>query len=139
MTRAMFMAVLYRMDINAQASSCNSGFTDVPENAYYASAVTWAAENGIASGTSATTFEPNAAVTREQIVTLLYNYAKYQGMDTTAYVNCFFNTFQTKGLLQRVGGCFNRTASAAIPHGSSSCERCLQASQDETPPPYEKP
>lgn len=81
MTRAMFMAVLYRMDINAQASSCDSGFTDVPENAYYANAVTWAAENGIASGASATTFEPNSAVTREQIVTLLYNYAKHQGMD----------------------------------------------------------
>lgn len=84
MTRAMFMAVLYRMDINAQASSCANAFTDVTESAYYANAVTWAVENGIASGTSATTFEPDAAVTREQIVTLLYNYAKYQGMDIGA-------------------------------------------------------
>ena len=84
MTRAMFMAVLYRMNVNAQASSCDSGFTDVPENAYYANAVTWAVENGIASGASAATFEPDSAVTREQIVTLLYHYAQYQGMDTSA-------------------------------------------------------
>ena len=84
MTRGMFMAVLYRMDINAQASSCDSGFADVPETAYYANAITWAVENGIASGASATAFEPDAAVTREQIVTLLYNYAKYQGMDVSA-------------------------------------------------------
>ena len=41
-------------------------------------------ENGIASGASAATFEPDSAVTREQIVTLLYHYAQYQGMDTSA-------------------------------------------------------
>lgn len=50
-------------------------FVDVPANAYYADAVAWAVENGITSGTSATTFSPNAACTRAQMVTFLWRAA----------------------------------------------------------------
>lgn len=79
MTRAMFTAVLYRMDINAQASSCTNAFTDVPESAYYANAVTWVVDNRIAAGASTTTFEPNKAITREQMAAILYRYAQFKG------------------------------------------------------------
>ncbi len=48
------------------------GFDDVPEDAYYADAVEWAVENGVTSGTSDTTFSPNAACTRAQAVTFLW-------------------------------------------------------------------
>ena len=51
-------------------------FADVPASAYYADAVKWAVEQGITSGTSATTFSPDAACTRGQIVTFLYRAAK---------------------------------------------------------------
>ena len=74
MTRAMLVTVLWRM----------AGSPEVTENAsgsYYEAAVAWAAKNEIASGTSATTFEPNKAVTREQLAKFLFNYAVYQGMD----------------------------------------------------------
>ena len=47
-------------------------FTDVPESAYYYDAVYWAVENGVTNGTSATTFSPDMAVSRAQMVTFLW-------------------------------------------------------------------
>ena len=49
-------------------------FTDVPANAYYADAVTWAVLKGVTKGTTDTTFSPNASCTRAQIVTFLYRF-----------------------------------------------------------------
>ena len=49
-------------------------FVDVPANACYAGAVSWAVANGITSGTTATTFSPNNDCTRAQIVTFLYRF-----------------------------------------------------------------
>ena len=51
-------------------------FVDVPADAYYYDAVLWAAKNGISSGTTDTTFSPNASCTRAQIVTFLYRSVK---------------------------------------------------------------
>ena len=50
-------------------------FKDVPDNAYYKTAVDWAVANGITSGTSSTTFSPNAGCTRGQVVTFLWRAA----------------------------------------------------------------
>lgn len=55
----------------------DAAFSDVPAGSYYASAVAWAAEQGITNGTSSTTFGPNEICTRGQIVTFLYR--GYQG------------------------------------------------------------
>ncbi|MBS4880758.1 MAG: S-layer homology domain-containing protein [Firmicutes bacterium] len=52
-----------------------TGFTDVSASAYYADAVAWAVSEGITTGTSATTFSPNASCTRGQIVTFLWRAA----------------------------------------------------------------
>jgi hypothetical protein len=49
-------------------------FSDVPDGEFYTEAVTWAAANGITTGTTATTFEPNANVTRGQNVTFAKRY-----------------------------------------------------------------
>lgn len=69
-TRAQTVTFLYR----AAGTPAVSGgsFADVDANAYYADAVAWAVSEGITSGTSATTFSPDAACTRGQIVTFLY-------------------------------------------------------------------
>ena len=80
MTRAMVVATLYRLAGSPEVTE-NAAFTDVASGSYYEAAVAWAAKNEIASGTSATTFEPNKAVTREQLAKFLFNYAVYQGMD----------------------------------------------------------
>ena len=47
-------------------------FADVPEDAYYRAAAAWAAERGVVSGTTPTTFSPNAVCTRAQVVTMLW-------------------------------------------------------------------
>ena len=80
MTRAMVVATLYRLAGSPEVTE-KAAFTDVVSGSYYEAAVAWAAKNEIASGTSATTFEPNKAVTREQLAKFLFNYAVYQGMD----------------------------------------------------------
>ena len=79
-TRAMVVATLYRLAGSPEVTK-KAAFTDVASGSYYEAAVAWAAKNEIASGTSATTFEPNKAVTREQLAKFLFNYAVYQGMD----------------------------------------------------------
>ena len=74
MTRAMAVAVLHRLAGSPEVSGSNP-FKDVPAGKWYTAPVIWAVENGITAGTSATTFAPDAKVTREQLVTFLYRYA----------------------------------------------------------------
>ena len=81
-TRGMLVALLYRIEGNPPAGS--SSFTDVPSNQYYAKAVAWAENTKVVSGTSATTFSPSQSITREQLAAMLYRYAQYKGMDTSA-------------------------------------------------------
>ena len=85
MTRAMVVAVLYRLDGKPGTNFFSMPFTDVPSDAYYYDAVVWASSRNIVSGTSATTFAPDKPVTREELAALLYRYASYKG--TAGYVN----------------------------------------------------
>lgn len=82
-TRGMVVTVLYRL-YGEPAVSGGSSFTDVAPGAYYADAVAWASNAGIANGTSATAFSPNDLVTREQFAAMLYRYMQYTGADTSA-------------------------------------------------------
>ena len=70
-TRAQMVTFLWRAAGSPKVSGSNP-FSDVAANAYYYNAVLWAVENGITSGTSATTFSPDADCTRAQIVTFLF-------------------------------------------------------------------
>lgn len=81
-TRGMVVSILHRLAGSPTVSA--EVFEDVTADDRYGQAVAWAASEGIASGTSAETFSPNAAVTREQLAALLCNFAAQQGMDTTA-------------------------------------------------------
>lgn len=81
-TRAMVVSVLYRMAGSPYVKHYNNPFTDVKAGWYY-DAVVWAANWGIVSGTSKTTFSPNANVTREQFATMLYRYGSFQGYDVS--------------------------------------------------------
>jgi hypothetical protein len=76
-SRAMVVTMLWRLDGEKQGAP--SGFGDVPEDAWYRAAVDWATEAGIVNGTSATTFSPDAPVTREQLAAILYRYAAAKG------------------------------------------------------------
>lgn len=82
--RADFITVLsreYTRETGIVVSgTCSNVFTDVPVGAYYDAPVAWAYSAGIASGTSSTTFSPDGYLTREQMATFLYRYAKYVGV-----------------------------------------------------------
>ena len=80
-SRAMFVTILYRL-AGSPAIKAASTMTDVAPGSWYADAVAWAAKNRIVTGYDETTFGPNDPVTREQMATILYRYAVYNGMDT---------------------------------------------------------
>ncbi len=83
MTRAMLVTVLYRLD-GAPAIAPDTGFSDVPENEWYAQAIAWGKLRGIVDGVGGGKFAPEDKVTREQAATILYRYARYKGSDTSA-------------------------------------------------------
>ena len=71
-TRAQIVTFLWRASGSPEPKTASNPFTDVAANAYYCKAVLWAVENGITTGTSATTFSPDALCTRAQGVTFLW-------------------------------------------------------------------
>ena len=81
-TRGMIVSMLARLEGVTSAES--AGFTDVADNDWYATAVNWAASEGIVNGFEDDTFRPNDAITREQMAAILYNYADYKGYDVSA-------------------------------------------------------
>lgn len=81
-TRAQIVTFLWRA-AGSPVVNYLMPFTDVDEGAYYAEAVRWAASTGIVTGLTETTFGTNDGCTRAQVVTMLYRFAKVQGMDTT--------------------------------------------------------
>lgn len=83
LTRGMVVTMLYRLEGEPRVTG-SSGFDDVASGAWYADAVTWAAENGIVNGVSDTEFAPNVNITREQLAAILYRYAEYNDYDVSA-------------------------------------------------------
>lgn len=84
-TRGMIVSILHRLEGSPVVTG--SDFTDVNDSDWYGQAVAWAAENGIVNGFEDSTFRPNAAITREQMAAILYNYADYKGYDVTNRAN----------------------------------------------------
>lgn len=74
MTRAMFAQVLYALEGAPSVKGLSCPFTDVG-GSWYTDAVIWAYHAGVVAGVSATQFAPNEALTREQMVTMLFGYA----------------------------------------------------------------
>ena len=83
LTRAMLVQMLYNME-SRPACDAENAFMDVPVGQWYTDAVIWANDAKIVSGMGEGLFAPNMEITREQMVVMLYNYAKYKGYDVTA-------------------------------------------------------
>ncbi|WP_211274527.1 S-layer homology domain-containing protein, partial [Paenibacillus oryzae] len=81
-SRAMIVTVLYRMAGNPQVAG-ESIFIDVSSDSWYSDAIEWAVQKGIVNGYSNNSFGTNDAVTREQLVALLYRYGQINNLDTT--------------------------------------------------------
>jgi 5'-nucleotidase len=84
-SRAEFSTILWRA-YGSEASTTDPGFTDVPAGQFYTEAVAWMVDNGITTGTSATTFSPGDSLTRGQGVTFLWRAA---GEPETFSLNIF--------------------------------------------------
>ena len=82
LTRGMMVTVLYRLEGEPE-SRADLPFEDVEPGTWYTEAVRWAVDEGIVLGTTDTTYEPDAMITREQLATMLYRYAAYKDYDTT--------------------------------------------------------
>ncbi len=81
-TRAQLVSILYRVQGEPttvkgyELSKLRAPFDDVPRGQWYTDAIWWAKLTGVVSGTSATTFDPEGEITREQLAVILYNYTK---------------------------------------------------------------
>ena len=84
-TRAQAITFIFR-SMGTPAPAQSAPFSDVSADAYYASAVSWAAEQGVTGGTSADTFSPDSACTRGQIVTFIFR-SKENGVPSTFEAN----------------------------------------------------
>lgn len=80
-SRGMVITILHRIEGLPTASGVD--FVDVPAGQWYTNAVAWGSESGIINGHGNGQFCPNDPITREQMATILYRYAKYKGYDTT--------------------------------------------------------
>lgn len=86
-SRAMAAVILWRLE-GGPAAASPTRFSDVPDDAWYADAVRWAADAGVITGyddpiSGETVFAPEAAATREQLAAMLWRYAKYKGADVS--------------------------------------------------------
>jgi len=81
-TRAQLVSILYRVQGEPttvkgyELSKLRAPFNDVPRGQWYTDAIWWAKLTGVVSGTSATTFDPEGEIAREQLAVILYNYTK---------------------------------------------------------------
>jgi len=79
MTRGMLATVLHNLSGKPAYGAGEGAFTDVKDGIWYENPVDWAYKAGVTSGTGANQFSPDNDITREQLVTMLYNYAKAIG------------------------------------------------------------
>ena len=126
-TRAMLVTVLYRYEGEPMVSIDNP-FVDIPENQWYADAVTWGVNQGIVVGYGNNKFGPDDTATREQTVTILYNYAKYKGIDISTQAD--LSEFEDAGQISQwalsamkwaveVGIISGKSATTIVPKGET--------------------
>ena len=96
MTRGMFVTVLSRLS-GKKAATGTENFTDVKPDQWYADSVGWAANAGIVTGYANKTFDPDQLVTREQMASFLYRYAKWAGYDVKVASVAGINGFSDSG------------------------------------------
>ena len=82
MNRGQMVTVLWRMS-GSPDPTINNPFDDVEDYSAYSMAIAWAYENNLVKGYGAGRFRPELAITRQQFLTILYNYAAYKGMDVS--------------------------------------------------------
>ena len=96
LSRSMFVTILAKIDgADLTAYEGRTLFTDVKVDRWYTAAITWAAENGYASGIGEGVFGYKGDTTREQIALFFYTYANLNGIDVTSQAD--LSTYEDKG------------------------------------------
>ncbi len=83
LSRAHFATTLYRLAGSPEIAYTDK-FPDVPDNTFYTKPVLWASSEDIIKGYAEGTFGPDDNITREQMAVMMYRYAKFKGLDTSA-------------------------------------------------------
>lgn len=96
-TRAQMVQVLYNIAEKPYAEEYPNPFYDVSDNKWYSSAVKWAKASGVVNGVSETAFQPEKAVTREQVALMFRNYRKYMAGNVSANNSAYLNRFTDRG------------------------------------------
>ncbi len=93
-SRGMIVTILWRIAGNP-LSNANMPFTDVPDAEWYTEAIRWAAANGLLQDVAVSgAFEPNSALTREQIAAIIYRYEQYKGGGFKGIINADLSKFK---------------------------------------------
>lgn len=123
-TRAQMVTFLWRAAGSPKVENGKNPFTDVQADAYYYDAVLWAVEKGVTSGTSATTFSPDATVTRGQTVTFLYrNAGSPEVSGTMPFTDVEADAYYAKAVQWAVHQKITTGTSETTFHPMSDCTR----------------
>ena len=122
-TRAQMVTFLWRAAGSPKPESTVNPFTDVSASAYYYDAVLWAVEQGITNGTSATTFSPNATVTRGQTVTFLWRNAGSPASSGSTFTDVAADAYYTAAVTWAASEGITSGTSASTFSPDSDCTR----------------
>lgn len=128
MTRAMFVTMLYRMENSpAVTGNVSDVFADCADGAWYSNAVLWASQNGIVEGLTDTAFGPTERLDRQQMATILYRYALYNGASAITEVSIGFDDAASVASWAQLGvtycaaeGIMNGVGTAFEPAGAAN-------------------
>ena len=122
-TRAQMVTFLWRAAGSPEPESTVNPFTDVSASAYYYDAVLWAVEQGITNGTSATTFGPDATVTRGQTVTFLWRYDGSTAVSGTGFDDVAADAYYAGAVAWAAGEGITSGTSATTFSPDNDCTR----------------
>ena len=138
LTRGQFVTVLYNMEGKPKVTF-KDNFDDVKETDYFALPVIWASNNKITSGVGTRSFGPNQNITREQLATMLYNYAtvkKYTTKVDSNALNKFPDKDKVSGYAKTamqwavtnkvMGGKSTNAGTVLDPNGKATRAECAQ-------------
>ena len=137
-TRAMMLVMLSHLYKNANGNAVINGeaaFSDVTKDAWYAEAIHWAADLGIVAGYTDGSFKPNDPITRQQVATILYNYAMIMGYDTSAGENADIFQYSDAFMIAEYaipGMKWANEAGIMTGHGNGTLDPCGQATRAHT-------
>jgi len=115
-TRGMIVTILYRLRGSPNAGALPNPFDDVAAGTWYYNAVKWAAANGIVKGYGNGKFGPADNITREQLATILDNYAVFARLDLPA-VKEYQAFADDKSIAGYAGGAVERLFKAGVISG----------------------